>query len=335
MSKTNNNPRLKAALSYADKGWLILPVHTVTEDGKCTCGKDDCSSPGKHPVYHKDDFPRGARSATSDPEIIKRAWTRSPFANIGIATGKNSFDVLDVDVNECENGNETLADFELKHGKLPDTVEQLTGGGGRQIFFQYTGKMRNAVRFAPGLDTRSDGGYIVAPPSLHASGRRYEWELSSHPDDVPLAQCPVWLHEKINGQPQQKSKESTVKVDTVDVLAGVPEGKRDNSLFRYACRLQAKGMTKEETRVLILRAAKNCSPPFPEAEALRKIESAWTYKQIQPQPLTLEFPPVMGGLAGDFAKLYSSHLEAPAHFFFMGFLVGLGTVLSTSLTVET
>ncbi|MEW6265655.1 MAG: primase C-terminal domain-containing protein [Thermodesulfobacteriota bacterium] len=66
-------------------------------------------------------------------------------------------------------------------------------------------------------------------------------------------------------------------INPADVLKGVPEGQRDETLFKYACRLRAQGRAREEATVLILEAARNCQPPFPEAEALAKIESAWKY----------------------------------------------------------
>ena len=115
-----------------------------------------------------------------------------PDANIGIATGKDSFDVLDVD--KKGDGADTLADLEQQHGRLPDSIEQITGSGGRQVMFVSCGAIGNEVRFASGLDTRSDGGLVVVPPSLHPSGNRYRWEASSNPaDNVQLAKVPEWL----------------------------------------------------------------------------------------------------------------------------------------------
>jgi len=329
MPTTEENLRLKAGLAYAARDWPVIALHTPTRDG-CSCGKKDCGSVGKHPRWNKEDLPNGVKSATTDPAIIRTWWTRWRNANIGIATGQRSFDVLDVDVNEREDGNESLAGLEKKHGRLPDTIEQITGAG-RQIFFKYSGKIKNSVRFAAGLDTRSEGGYVVVYPSLHVSGRKYEWELSSHPDDVSLASCPAWLIEAINGRPQAKG--SADKIDPVQILAGVPEGQRDNSLFQYACRLRAKNMTKEEVKVLVLQAAANCSPPLPPQEALRKIESAWTYKKSETQPSNLEFPDIMSGLAGDFAELYAAYLEPPPHFFYMSFLTSLGNTVANELTI--
>ena len=67
------------------------------------------------------------------------------------------------------------------------------GAAAITLAFAYSGRIGNKVGFASGLDTRSDGGLIVAEPSIHASGREYTWEVTSHPDDMPLATMPEWL----------------------------------------------------------------------------------------------------------------------------------------------
>lgn len=169
---------LQHALAYAARGWYVFPVHTPN-DGACSCHRRDCDRIGKHPRIST-----GRNGASIDPDIITRWWTTWPDANIGIATGKESgFLVLDVDTG----GEDSIPE------KLPDTVEQITGSGGRHALFKRPStdsRFKTLVRFLPGLDSRADGGYIVAPPSLHVSGDRYEWEASSHPDECPLSDPP-------------------------------------------------------------------------------------------------------------------------------------------------
>ena len=86
---------LQAALDYAQDGWAVLPLQSVAQ-GTCSCGKDDCSSPGKHPrTAH------GVKDSTTDVSIIRQWWAKWPDANIGLATGKVSGRVvLDVDVKK-------------------------------------------------------------------------------------------------------------------------------------------------------------------------------------------------------------------------------------------
>jgi hypothetical protein len=190
---------LETALAYARRGWPVLPLHTATNGG-CSCDKPDCSDIGKHPRFHVTDLQHGLKDATTDDTLIRRWWQRWRHANIGIVTGKVSGLVV-IDVDPRHGGDLTLEDLEAEHGKFPETVENLTGGGGRHLFYQHPGgELRCGTdALGPGVDIKADGGYVVAPPSRHASGRRYEWEVSSHPDDVTIAPLPTWfpLHEDI------------------------------------------------------------------------------------------------------------------------------------------
>ena len=161
-----------------------------------------------------------------------------------------------------------------EHGELPDTVEQLTGGGGRQILFQPTGSMVNSVKFAPGLDTRSTGGYVVVPPSLHISGRRYEWEISSRPDEVPFAECPGWLVEKIAAAGPSGGKVNRNENGwAAKALEGVSQGERDHTGIKLAGYLFEKRLeAKEVLAILRLWNEKN-GPPMPDSQVEKIVRS--------------------------------------------------------------
>ena len=183
---TSSNALLTAALHYAKRGWPVLPLHWIRDDGECSCGKTTCK-PGKHPYGIL--VPNGFKDATTDANTIRRWWRSAPSANIGIATGKRSgIIVLDVDDNAA------LEDLERRHGKLPQTAESLTGGGGRHLLYRYpdAGDI-GCPNVSDALHVRGDGGLIVAPPSLHVSGREYTWHPARHPDQVQLADAPQWL----------------------------------------------------------------------------------------------------------------------------------------------
>jgi hypothetical protein len=189
---------LRAALAYAERlGWPVFPIYGV-RDGRCDCGKADCSRPGKHPIGKL--APRGFLDATTNPEIINAWWSAHPSANIGVPTGADSgLVVLDVDVDM--GGFDGLHDLQTANAPLPDTAMSLTGGGGYHYLFSHPGNgvvIRNSVRtLGEGLDVRGDGGYIIVPPSTHASGRTYDWEGSCHPTATPLAPLPDWLRDKL------------------------------------------------------------------------------------------------------------------------------------------
>lgn len=282
MSDASQNILLKWALAYAKMGWPVIALHTPHRE-TCSCSRGAlCTNQGKHPRYHEKLLKNGPKSATTDPEIITQWWSLWPDANIGIATGKKSFDVLDVDV--LGDGPDTLRDMETEHGDLPDTIEQITGSGGRQVMFAYCGGLiGNAVRFADGLDTRSEGGLVVVPPSLHKSGKRYEWEASSSPfDGKKLAPMPPWLLGKIL-ENRKKYGSNGTGVDVAKILSGLKKGERDEELFRYACRLRTLGLHQVEAEAIIRDAAAKCDPPFDSKEASKKVAQAWKY---QDPPIT-------------------------------------------------
>lgn len=155
---------LKAALELAACGWAVFPVDRAT----------------KAPLVA-----RGVHAATTDREKITEWWARFPEANPAVAVPPNCV-VLDVDPRK--GGNETLERLEREHGAVP-TLAVRTGGGGLHLFFEVEpGSASNQVDVAPGLDTRAEGGYVVAAGAVHESGRTYEWL-----NDLPPAPAPAWL----------------------------------------------------------------------------------------------------------------------------------------------
>ena len=167
---------LDAALAYAARGWRVIPV----------------------PPGHKypQGFPRWQQEGTTDPAKIAAWWSASPDHGIGVLTGAASgLWVLDVDVADDKTGDETLAELEDAYGPLPATYEVVTGTGGRHLYFAWPTDgtdVRNSAsgRLGADLDVRGEGGFVVAPPTVHPNGLPYEVEASS-PDD--LAEAPGWV----------------------------------------------------------------------------------------------------------------------------------------------
>src|SRR5438128_1578448 len=172
------NPNmLDAALAYAQRGWSVFPVHTIV-NGQCSCDNTTCASPGKHPrTTH------GVQDAITDTSTIEQWWTQWRDANIGIRTGAVSGLVV-LDVDPRHGGDASLEEWKALYGHdFLTTLISCTGGGGLHLFYAYPGQpVRNKVGLAPGLDIRGDGGYIVAPPSIHVSGNRYVWDPAAHPN---------------------------------------------------------------------------------------------------------------------------------------------------------
>jgi len=205
---------LNAAIFYSqEKKWSVLPVWPI-RDGRCACGDEECGSrSGKHPVTRYNGVeivPRGVLDATTNEQTIREWWGLVPDANIGLRGEK--FFAIDIDEEEAYS---ELVD---RYGRLPETVESLSGSGGRHILFnQPKGSiLGNETGDIPkGIDIRGKNGYIIAPPSMHYSGNRYEWELSSHPRDVELADPPDWLVQAITANDNKVS----TQVEFTDVDA--------------------------------------------------------------------------------------------------------------------
>jgi hypothetical protein len=177
----------RAALYYANYGWPVVPLHYM-KDGRCSCGRVRCDSPGKHPTTK-----HGPKDASRNEIQLDHWWNRWPDANIGIRTGVSTGIVV-IDVDPRHGGDESLAELVREHGELPATVEALTGGGGRHLVFKHPGgTIRNRSNMRPGIDVRGDGGYIVAPPSNHASGGQYRWREGHGPHETTPAEMPAWL----------------------------------------------------------------------------------------------------------------------------------------------
>ncbi|MDE2058616.1 MAG: bifunctional DNA primase/polymerase [candidate division NC10 bacterium] len=248
---------LESALDLARRGWPVFPLHTII-DGRCTCKDDDCEkSAGKHPRI------AGGFTYASTVELtITHWWTRWPDANIGIATGKASgFFVVDVDPRH--GGDDTLRELEAQHGELPSTVESQTGGGGFHKLFKYPGypiKSGSGV-LGSGLDIKSDGGYIVAPESLHESGQRYVWEASSHPNDVAIAEPPAWLLTMLTAKANGNGQERRTQGDWLALLQGAPSGTRYDVATQIAGHFLGIGRPVEEVEAMLLGFLSQCTPP--------------------------------------------------------------------------
>lgn len=175
------------ALEYAARGWRVFPCHypifVPDQPTRCSCGKPDCGNIGKHPAT-----PHGLKDATDAPAQIKAWWAKNPMWNVAIATGDASnLVVIDVDTHGAD-GSETWKKLEAKHGEVVTRIAR-TGGNGLHYLFTHPGvRIGNRSAALPGIDVRGDGGYIIAPASVHASGNEYGWL-----NDNPVAGMPVWV----------------------------------------------------------------------------------------------------------------------------------------------
>lgn len=250
------NPLLDAALAYAARGWPVLPVHTPTEH-RCSCQNSACPAIGKHPRTQ-----HGFKDATVDSTVITQWWSTWPEANIGLVTGSRS-GLVALDIDRRHGGDDTLAELERKYGPLPDTMRNLTGGGWHELFAYPDVPVKSKANLAPGVDIRADDGYIVVPPSRHASGQTYGWEVGHAPDDLPLAPLPAWLLTLLTSSAHPIPTQPLRKT----VTGRIREGGRNAYLTSLAGTMRRRGMSSEAIEAALLTEnATQCEPPLPEDE---------------------------------------------------------------------
>ena len=201
-----------AALGYASLGIPVLPLHSplphhgdlqALTGGRplgpnaswtsCSCRDPSCGQPGKHPLGSL--VPHGIKDATTNRARVLAWWTQQPQANIGLATG-HRFDVLDVDGPAGEAAIRALA---AEHG-LRSSGPLVRTGSGWHYYLAPTGLGNTRPASLDHVDWRGRGGYVVAPPSRHASGHPYQW-IAGRDLDTPPGQVPTVLLEWL--QPRQ------------------------------------------------------------------------------------------------------------------------------------
>lgn len=171
-AEAHEAPNLSAALEYATRyQWRVFPAWWP-HDGRCACGTGCGKSAAKHPLTRS-----GVHDASTDPDVIRTWWARWPLANVAIATGRASgLVVIDLDVRPGKDGRASLRSI----GPMPLTATARTGSGGLHLYYAHPGVdvPNSAGRVGPGIDVRGEGGYVLAPPSRHASGGTYSWEVA-------------------------------------------------------------------------------------------------------------------------------------------------------------
>jgi hypothetical protein len=253
-----------AALVYAERGWHVFPCHSIKPRGGCTCGSDGCTSPGKHPRTE-----RGLYAASTDPARVAAWWRRCPNANVGIRTGAVS-GLAVIDIDPLHGGLISFEQLVNEWGQFPLGRVVRTGSRGFHIYFRHPGsEIRNSVnRLGPGIDIRGDGGYVIAPPSIHATGDRYVW-ASTGPD---IPDVPEWMLHRIRApEPQRARPTEPIRIDEslrawahaalereATEVALAPVGTRNHTLNRAAFSLgqiAGTGLMQPETVERVLTAS--------------------------------------------------------------------------------
>jgi Bifunctional DNA primase/polymerase, N-terminal/Primase C terminal 1 (PriCT-1) len=238
---------LKAARAFAEKGLAVFP----------------CLPRDKRPATR-----HGVKDATTDPIEIENWWQQEPNFNIAIATGAVSgVFVIDIDGGDAEA---ELRKLEARHGELPATVESITARG-RHLFFKCpdTPVRNSAGKIATGIDVRATGGYVIAPPSVHSSGKRYCWSVDSA---TTFAAAPDWLL-AIIAEPETATAAAASEWREL-ARNGVREGQRNSSAARLTGYLLRHSI--DSLVVLELIQSWNltrCMPPLEPDEVIAIVDS--------------------------------------------------------------
>jgi Bifunctional DNA primase/polymerase, N-terminal len=280
-----------AALGYASQGIPVLPLHyplphhgdlqPITGNRQlvapapttgCSCRDPGCGQPAKHPLGSL--VPHGVKDATTNRARILAWWTRHPQANIGLATG-HRFDVLDVDGPAGGQAIHTLA---AEHGLQSSGPLVRTGGGGWHFYLAPTGLGNVRPAGLEHVDWRGRGGYVVAPPSHHASGLPYQW-TAGRDLDTPPGQVPAVLLERLERRPPPQRSPGPAQVpaagdgsgtryaraalaEELARVAAAPVGQRNRQLWestRNLYNLVADGaLDQREVHQGLLDAAERC-----------------------------------------------------------------------------
>jgi len=252
-----------------------------------------CKSNGKSPLISG-----WQEKASSDKEVIENWWKQYPDANVGVVTGKDAnLVVVDVDVKNNAGGMESVRQLQNECGEF-DTRTVRTPSGGLHYYFSYpqgVDTLKNRGNLMPGIDIRADGGLVIAPGSS-INGKAYEFEDEAK----EIVELPQKLLEILTSD-RRTHKEYEIAAS--DVISGVEQGNRNNSIFRLASKLRGDDIPRDIAASQIVLAAQNCTPPLSKAEALRCFESA--YSLYQPNPKN----PTDAGNALRLVKLFGSNIR--------------------------
>ena len=258
---SQDTPIAQAAARYRARGWSVLPLRRGE----------------KRPLIAWETF----QQSRAEPATIAQWFAHWRDANVGIVTGEIS-NLIVLDVDPKHGGDDSLAELERRFGVLPETIEARTGGGGRHLYFAHPGGLvPNRVGLAQGIDLRGDGGYVVAPPSLHPNGQPYAWAPGRSPEETTPAPLPRWLLFAGHGPRPRRSLADWRAL----VHEGVSEGERNNTVASLTGHLLWRGVDPQVVLELMLAWNRlRCRPPLDDEEVARVVASITRLHEAKTTP---------------------------------------------------
>lgn len=290
-----SSPLAEAAHDYVERGLAIIPLGVGKKEPVTKSGLNDWTdNPGQIDVWWGQGEHAGKRG--------------NPRYNIGMACGQVSGGIIAIDL-DCHsdeaNGLDYLRDWEVEHGRLPETWTQITGSGGKQLFYRAGQDIRNSANGDIGVDVRGNGGYVVLPPSLHPCGDCYEWSIS--PDDMDVADADDKVYDFIRAVSKTKKRSDGWNSEKTGIPSEIAEN-RNETLFSLGRSFLSRGTGHDEVATLIRSLnATICRPPLPDVEVEKLIGSI-----NSKEPGNAERDARNGGVtAADIAELELRH--GPLH----------------------
>ncbi|MDQ3687726.1 MAG: bifunctional DNA primase/polymerase [Acidobacteriota bacterium] len=261
VSEAENEPSAREwALTFASQGIGVFPL----------------KSREKIPLGRL--TPNGCKNATTDEAVISRWFEAEPRANLAVAMG-GKLRLLGVDMDSRHGGNASLYDLCETHGEAwLDTFTVKTGDNGRHFYFRLPeGVEVHRAKLAPGIDIKAEGGYLVAPPSIHPNGNRYEVEKNTY-----IAEAPPWLVKELTRRPEEPPAKVIDFQERRDATGNFGtrifhKGGRNNGLRDVAYGRWVNGWAESEADLIqqtLEVNATRCVPPLPESEAVGLARSA-------------------------------------------------------------
>ena len=260
---------LKIALQHASKGRYVFPL---VVNGKLPIVKDWESK------------------ATLSRTKIKKWWSKHPDANIAIATGPSKLFVVDVDTKGDKVGKKSFKKLQRSNKQLPETYTVETASGGRHYFFNSEdfGLRNSSGLLGKDIDTRADGGYVVAAGST-IDGVRYKPVVKSVVNSLP-----IWLR-TIASNVKSRAIDRAEDIDSLDAPANVQavkiflendadiaiEGEGgDATTYQVACEVRDLGVSADMALELMDDYWNiNCIPAWDLKDLQSKIRNAYNYSQ--------------------------------------------------------
>ena len=292
---------LDAALLYASMGMRVLPINLGAKRGSrviCTCGREGCRLAGKHPITEN-----GVHDATCDLDTIRDWWRKWPEANVAIACGPES-GVVVVDVDPRHGGKLT----DEMSDRLGTTLTAKSGGGGLHLYYTWPeGESKLPGMLGEGIDLKGAGGYILAAPSYHLSGKQYSWSRDvwpAEPDGLVrlLAETGAKKVGGNNGTPSELKKITPERALELlelgaDAVQMATEGTRNNVLNREAYSLgglvSRGALDRDLVRERLFRAAQQAEQgddPFTDDEISTTLDRALGEGEDSPRDVVVVDP---------------------------------------------